>query len=144
MPLIYLHCPEDTFSATARNEMAEELTSLALQVEGLPDTPFVRSTCWIYMHEYAAASVYHGGNPSTTKVISLEVNVFEGGLDNLARQLLIERFTACIRKHAGIVPNERTPVYIIIRDVPETNWGVFGKTIRLKDLHQPPVDAKPI
>jgi phenylpyruvate tautomerase PptA (4-oxalocrotonate tautomerase family) len=144
MPLIYLHCPAETFTAAAKNDMAAELTTLALQVEGLPDTPFVRSTCWIYLHEYAATNVYHGGKPSTTKVISLEVNVFERGLDSVAKLLLIERFTACIRNHAGMALDERAPVYILIRDVPETDWGVFGKTISLKDLHQPPIDAKPI
>ena len=144
MPLIYLHCPVETFTDTAKNEMAKELTTLALQVERLPDTPFVRSTCWIYMHEYAASGVYHGGTPATSKVISLEVNVFKGGLDTVAKQLIIERFTACIKKNSEMAPDERGPVYIIIRDVPETNWGVFGKTITLDALHQPPADAKPI
>jgi phenylpyruvate tautomerase PptA (4-oxalocrotonate tautomerase family) len=144
MPLIYLHCPVETFSAAAKNKMAEELTTLALQVEGLPNTPFVRSTCWIYMHEYVAGSVYHGGAPAVSNVISLEVNVFKGGLATVAKQLLIERFTFCIKKHAMMVPHARAPVYIIIRDTPETDWGVFGKTIKLNDLHQPPIDAEPI
>jgi phenylpyruvate tautomerase PptA (4-oxalocrotonate tautomerase family) len=123
--------------------MAEELTTLALQVERLPDTASVRSTCWLYMHEYPVASVYHGGVPSVSNVISLEVNVFEGGLDNMAKQLLIKHFTACIQKHAQIRPDGFAPVYIIIRDVPETNWGVFGTTITLKDLHQPPITNRP-
>lgn len=144
MPLIYLHCPVETFSDAAKNEMAKELTTLALQVERLPDTPFVRSTCWIYMHEYAASGVYHGGTPATSKIIILEVNVFKGGLNTKAKQSLIERFTVCIKKHSGMAPDARGLVYIIIRDVPETDWGVFGKTITLDDLHQPPADAKPI
>lgn len=144
MPLMYLHCPTETFSTAAKNELASEQTTLALRVEGLPDTPFVRSTCWIYIQEYATASVYHGGTPTGTRVISLEVNAFAGGLDVAAKQLLIKNFTACIHKHASIAPDARAPVYILIRDVPDTNWGVFGKTITLQDLHHPSVDAKPI
>lgn len=144
MPKIYLNCPVETFSAQAKNDLAEELTTTALKVEGLPDTPFVRSTVWIYINEYPGANVYHGGISVGTKVISLEVNVFEGGLNVASKQLLIEKFTTCIRKHVKLKPDEPTPVYIVIRDVPESNWGVFGKTITLADLRNPPVDAKAI
>jgi len=144
MPKIYLNCPVETFSPRAKNELAEELTTIALNVEGLPDTPFVRSTCWIYMNEYPAANVYHRGVSGGTKVISLEVNAFEGGLDIASKQLLIEKFTISIRKHAGLKPDELAPVYIVIRDVPQANWGVFGKTITLADLRNPPADAKAI
>jgi phenylpyruvate tautomerase PptA (4-oxalocrotonate tautomerase family) len=79
-----------------------------------------------------------------TKVISLEVNAFEGGLDRLAKQLLIERFKTSFQKHAGLKPDKLAPVYIVIRDVPGSNWGVFGKTLALEDLRNPPADAKPI
>ncbi|MBS7564746.1 tautomerase family protein [Mucilaginibacter sp. Bleaf8] len=144
MPLMYLHFPAETFSAAAKNELAAELTTLALRVEGLPDTPFVRSTCWIYIQEYAMANVYQGGSSTETKVISLEVNAFAGGLDVAAKQLLIENLTACIHKHAAVVPDAPAPVYIIIRDVPDTNWGVSGKTIKLQDMRLPSVDVKPM
>ncbi len=144
MPKIYLNCPIESFSAPAKNDLAEELTTIALSVENLPDTPFVRSTVWIYINEYPAANVYHGGVPFGTKVISLEVNTFEGGLDKTAKQLLIEKFTTSIRKNAGIKPDELAPVYIVIREVSESNWGVFGKTITLAELRNPPADAKAI
>jgi phenylpyruvate tautomerase PptA (4-oxalocrotonate tautomerase family) len=80
MPLIYVSCPDATFSAAAKDALAEELTSLALAAERLAATPFVRSTVWIYFHEYPAATVYHGGKSAGTKVISLEVNAFQGGM----------------------------------------------------------------
>lgn len=144
MPKIYLNCPVETFTTMAKDDLAAELTTLALEVENLPNTPFVRSTVWIYINEYSAANVYHGGISEGTKVISLEVNAFEGGLDKQAKQLLIERFTTSVRKHAGLKPHELAPVYIVIRDVPESNWGVFGKTMTLEDLRNPPADAKAI
>ena len=144
MPKIYLNCPVETFTATAKDDLAAELTTLALEVENLPNTPFVRSTVWIYINEYPGANVYHGGMSVGTKVISLEVNAFEGGLDKQAKQMLIQKFTTSIRKHAGLKLDELAPVYIVIRDVPESNWGVFGKTITLTDLRNPPADAKPI
>ena len=144
MPLIYVNCPEATFSASSKDALAEELTSLALAIERLPDTPFVRSTVWIYLHEYPAATVYHGGKSAGTKVISLEVNAFQGGHDVASKQALIQKFTESIRRHAGITQGDLVPVYIIFRDVPESDWGVFGATITLKDLHNPPAGAAAI
>ena len=70
MPLIYVNCPENTFSGAAKDALAEELTSLALAIELLPDTPFVRSTVWIYIREYPVAAVYHGGKPAGTRSLA--------------------------------------------------------------------------
>jgi phenylpyruvate tautomerase PptA (4-oxalocrotonate tautomerase family) len=144
MPLIYVRCPDATFSAAAKDALAEELTSLALAAERLPATPFVRSTVWIYFHEYPAATVYHGGKSAGTKVISLEVNAFQGGHDAASKQLLIQQFTEAIRQQAGIAPDDLVPVYILFRDVPAADWGVFGATITLHDLYNPPASATAI
>jgi phenylpyruvate tautomerase PptA (4-oxalocrotonate tautomerase family) len=144
MPLIYLNCPKETFSAKAKNELAEHLTNIALEVEGLPKTPFVKSTVWIYFNEYPPENVYHGAVNTGTKVISLEINAFKGGLDVEQKKKIIEKFTESIRKHAEIKAKYRVPVYIIFRDVPESDWGVFGGTIRLEDLKNPPINAEVI
>lgn len=144
MPLIYVNCPENTFSEAAKDALAEELTIIALDTEQLPDTPYRRSTVWIYIHEYPAATVYHGGKSAGTKVISLEVNAFKGGHDNSSKKELIRQFTEAIRQHAGIAIDNLVPVYILLRDVPEADWGVFGATITLNDLHHPPAGATPI
>jgi phenylpyruvate tautomerase PptA (4-oxalocrotonate tautomerase family) len=141
MPLIYVNCPENTFSAAAKDALAEELTTLALAAEQLPDTPFVRSTVWIYIHEYPAATVYHGGKSAGTRVISLEVNAFSGGHDDASKQTLIQQFTEAIRHHTGLTKAALVPVYILFRDVPASNWGVFGTTITLHDLRHPPAEA---
>ena len=144
MPLIYFNCPEGTFNQKARTKMANELTEIALEVEKLPQTDFVRSTCWIYFHEYPKAAIYHGGSNKGANVISLEVNAFKGGLDKEQKQELITRFTNCIHKYNGLEKDAFSPVYIIFRDIEPRDWGVFGKTIQLADLHNPPADAKPI
>ena len=48
MPLIYVNCPENTFSSAAKDALADELTTIALTTERLPDTPYGRSKVWIY------------------------------------------------------------------------------------------------
>ncbi len=144
MPLIHVHYPAGTLSSAARDALAEDLSNIALDCEKLPASPFIKSTLWIYFNELPAEWVYHGGKPCRAKVISVEVNAFEGGLDESAKPALIERLTQAIRERADIPPENVTPVYIILRDVLATNWGVFGDTITLEDLRNPDPTAKPI
>lgn len=144
MPKIFINCPEGTFSATAKHELAADLTTIALHTENLPDMAYVRSTVWIYVNEYPEANVFHGGLSGGTKIISREVNAFKGGLDNGAKKILIEKFTSSVCKHAGIPGGDVAPVYILIRDIEASDWVIFGKTITLDDVRNPPAGAKPI
>ena len=144
MPKVFINYPEGTFSASALDALAGEITTIGRECEKLPDTPYVRSNIWVYAREYGAGKVYHGGNPLGTKVITLEVNVVAGALGDQSRTDLIARLTKAVGVHAGIPPQERVPVYIVIRDVPPPSWGMFGKQITLEGLHNPPADAKPV
>jgi phenylpyruvate tautomerase PptA (4-oxalocrotonate tautomerase family) len=149
VPLIFMHYPKGTFSQAALISLADEITTIGLDCEKLPNTAFVRSTTWIYANELPPSSVFVGGRPrgiedADTKVISIEVNVFEGGLGDAAMQALIERMTDTVRVHASTAPGQPTPVYILIREVAPTHWGVFGRRITLEALRNPPVDAEPL
>ena len=144
MPKVFINYPEGTFYGHALDALAEEITTTGLECEKLPDTTYVRSNIWVFAKEYPAERVYHGGKPRGTKVISLEVNVVEGALDADSRIELIARFTNIVGKRAGIPPQARVPVYIVIRDVPPQSWGMFGKPITLESLRNPPPDAKPV
>jgi len=144
MPKIYINYPEGAFPENAIDSLADEITNYAPEFEKLPDTPYVRSNIWIYAKEYAAKRVYHGGKAGGTKVISFEVNVIEGGLDAEAKKQFIAFLTDSVRKHAGIPPEERVPVFVLIRDVPAQNWGMFGKPVTLDALRNPPANATPV
>lgn len=144
MPLIYINYPEGTFPEGAIDALADDITTAGLECEELPNTPFVRSTTWIYATEFPAGRVYHGGKPGGTKVISFEVNVVDGGLDAEAKKKLIASITDSVRKHADIPADERVPAYVLIRDVPAQDWGLFGVPVVLDDLRNPPDDAKPV
>ena len=144
MPKLYINYPAGTFAENAIDSLAAEITAYAPSLEKLPDTPYVRSNIWIYAKEYAAERVYHGGKPGGTKIVSFEVNVIEGGLEAEAKKQLIEFLTKSVKKHAGIPPEERAPVFVLIRDVPAENWGMFGKPVSLDALRDPPVDAVPV
>ena len=140
MPLIYIHCPKDTFKAPVKNVMVEELTAIALQIEGLPDTDFVRSTAWTYIREYETGNMFKGGSPQQADGIAVEVNVFKGGLDFERKGRLMEAFTDIIQRYAA----NGAPVYVLVRENSTEDWGVLGKRITLEGLFNPPEDALPI
>lgn len=124
--------------------LAEALTVIALESEELPMEPFDKSTTWIYFGEYPPDRVYHGGRPGGTRVISLEINAFSGGLNRQAKLSIYKRFTEAIREHAGIATDARVPVYIVLREVDPENWGVFGGTTTIDALRTPHPDIPPI
>ncbi|MBL3656128.1 tautomerase family protein [Fulvivirga sediminis] len=119
--------------------MVEELTTIALKIEGLPDTDFVRSTAWTYIHEYEAENVFKGGRPQNANGITVEISVFKGGLDFDRKGKLIESFTHVIQKNT----QNRMPIYILIKEFETEDWGVLGKRITLDELFNP-THTKPI
>lgn len=141
MPLIYLNAPEGTFSDEARDALAQELTTIGLECEDLPQHPFDRSTCWIYFRDYPPGKVYHGGIPGGTKVIALEVNSFAGLPTTEGKRSLYKRYTEAIRKHAEIPQGDRVPVYVVVREVETRDWGVFGSTLTIDDVRTPHPDT---
>ncbi|WP_235036054.1 hypothetical protein [Curtobacterium sp. 18060] len=116
MPLIHISAPADVFHDRARDQLADDLTTLALTHEGLPLTPFVRSTTWIYFHEPASTHVYHGGSPGGTSVITVEISAFQGGLDRVKKRAIIRDTTDIVSHAAGFPADVPAPVYVIFRD----------------------------
>ncbi len=52
-------------------------------------SPFVKSTVWTYFKADAPDAVFMGHKPATMKIISLQVYVIEGGLDEDGKRKLI-------------------------------------------------------
>ena len=149
VPLIFMHYPKGTFSEAALNALADQVTTIALRCEKLPNTTFVRSTTWIYTNELPLSSVFVAGRrlgagAADPNVISMEIKVFAGGLDDGAKQDLIEQVTDSVKLHAGIEAGKRAPIYIILTEIDSANWGVFGSRVTLESLSNPPDDATPL
>lgn len=139
MPKMIVHAPEGTFDAAARQQIAAALTELGLTCEALPKSPFVKSTVWTYFNDYAADAVFMGGRPATVKIVSLQVYVIAGGLDEDAKRRLIEGATFILDRHPG--SGEHAPVYVVIHEIAERNWGIFGATADLEALRASAIDA---
>jgi phenylpyruvate tautomerase PptA (4-oxalocrotonate tautomerase family) len=144
MPLIHVHSPVGTFSDAARDALAEELTVTVRELEKLPMAQYNKSTTWVYFHDVPPSHVYHGGKPGGTNIIALEVNYFEGGLDEAAKRMLYQRFTQSIGKYGGMSGEARVPAYILLREMAPVNWGVFGATTKIEELRVPRPDEAPL
>lgn len=132
MPKIIVHAPAKALDVSARQAIAAELTNFALDCERLPPSPSVKSTVWTYFNIYDGDAVFMGAVPATLPIVSVQIFAIEGGLDAPAKKRLITGATEIIGRHIGIA--DRVPVYIVIHEIAEANWGVFGSNPDLAAL----------
>ena len=139
MPKLIIHSPAGTFDTADRRRVAEALMTLGLDCERLPHSPMVRSTVWTYFAEYQTDAVFMGDQPARLPVVTLQVYALAGGLDSAGKRTLIEGATEILnrRKDGSAV----APVYVVIHEVSEENWGIFGKQADLAALLASPPDA---
>jgi phenylpyruvate tautomerase PptA (4-oxalocrotonate tautomerase family) len=144
MPLMFLNYTEGTFTQDSRDKVVNELTRAGVHLENLPLTEYVLSTTWVYTREYPKETVYNGGKPVKNNFIGLEINVIQGGYSASTKRALIETTTDALEKYGNLPAGEPRRVYVVIREVSESNWGFDGKLIDLQDLRNPPTGLTPL
>ena len=138
MPKIIIHASDGTFDQKARAALATELTDFALDCEALPKSPFMKSTVWTYFSTYPADAVFMGGAQAYARIISAQMFVIAGGLDERAKKRLIKGATEILGRHSAAQGN--VPVYIVLQEIPEINWGFLGETADLNTMWASPSD----
>lgn len=142
MPKLIVHSPANTFGPAERQRVASALMELGLECEALPPSPMVRSTVWTYFAEYPADAVFMGDAPAWLPVVTLQIYVLRGGLDQDGKRKLIDGATAILdRRRDG---TSVAPVYVVIHEVAEEDWGIFGHQADLAALRASPLDAPSI
>ena len=136
MPKMFVYAPRGVFTTEARARVAAELTELGMACERLADTPAIRSGVWVFFAEHEPDAVFSGGKAASRPIIALLVNAIRGGLDDPARKRLIEEGTAIIGKYAAIGEGA-VPAYVAIQEIPEINWGMYGKQVDLSAMRAP-------
>jgi len=133
MPKLFIDSRQGTFTAKARLTVAAALTDLGIACERLADSPKVRAGVWVFFTEHEPDTMFSGGQVAPNPLIRLLVFALEGGLDAESKQKLIADATAILSEHAESTGDPVT-VYVVIREVPEVNWGMFGKQVSLAAL----------
>lgn len=142
MPKMMIHSPAGTFDAADRQRIACALMKLGLDCERLPHSPMVRSTVWTYFSEYPADAVFMGDEPARLPIVTLQIYALAGGLEDTGKRRFIEEATAILDRRCD--GNAVPPVYVVIQEVAEENWGIFGKQADLTTLRASASDAPAI
>lgn len=143
MPLITIHYPVGTFTQQSLDTLAAQISKDGGDLEKLADDPFIRSTTWVFAHEYDSAHVYHGGKPGGTKVVTVELSALQGGFDHSVKAELIKRVTHSVAE-AGNMVGDYLPIYVLIHEIPPQSWGFSGKPLSFEQLQNPPAGAQPL
>lgn len=133
MPKMFVHSRHGTFFPDARAEIASALTELGMACERLSDTPAVRKAVWVFFTEHASDAVFNGGQLASDPTTVLIVYALEGGLDEASRRRLIKDATSILGEHA-VDKVDPPPVFVVIREVPEIDWGMYGNAVSLATL----------
>jgi phenylpyruvate tautomerase PptA (4-oxalocrotonate tautomerase family) len=136
MPFVEVFVPKGALSGTQQAAIRQRLVAEVMDVEGAPDTPEARSISWLVMHEMDAWSV--GGHPVGSEeaprfVVRLAVPA--GSLDDVKRELMMARVNDLLVEIDGSDRLRRSPdAWVHINEVPEGNWGAFGRVVSLPDI----------
>jgi len=137
MPKLFVHTTEDTFTGEARARVAAALTDLGIACEHLIDVPRVRAGVWVFFTEHTSDSVFSGGQIAPNSMIALVAYALKGGLDDISKQRFIADATTILREEAGAI-GDQVPIYVVIREVSEADWGMYGKQVSLAALRASP------
>jgi phenylpyruvate tautomerase PptA (4-oxalocrotonate tautomerase family) len=134
MPKMFIHARQGTFTTQARARIAAELTHLGMACERLADTPQVRAGVWVYFIDHPADTVFRAGVAAREPIMSLKVYTIAGGLDAASKQRLITEATRILGEHSGTPDGQQVPAYVVALEVPQENWGMYGKQADLAAL----------
>ena len=136
MPLVEVFTPTGALEEEQRAEISRQLMAEMISMEGVPDTPAVRSISWVLWRDiddwWVGADKVSASDPRYV----VRVQTPEGSLEGSKRGEIVERVTAVIAK-AEPDPDRlmrETALWVIIDEVPEGNWGSHGRVIGWSDI----------
>jgi phenylpyruvate tautomerase PptA (4-oxalocrotonate tautomerase family) len=136
MPFVEVFVPKGALSRIQQEAIKQRLVAEVMVVEGAPDTPEARSISWLVMHEIDAWSV--GGHPvgsDEAPRFVVRIAVPAGSLDDEKRGLMMARVNDLLVEIDGSDRLRSAPdAWVHINEVPEGNWGAFGRVVSLPDI----------
>ena len=135
MPKLDVTLPDDALSPDARRELPEKLGATLLRWEGAPDTEFFRSITWAHLIELPAAAIRTPDGEAEPHAV-VEVTVPDGALSDRRKAGLVEEVTGDVLAATGWGDEAALRVWVLIREVPDGNWGAGKQIIRFEQLRE--------
>jgi phenylpyruvate tautomerase PptA (4-oxalocrotonate tautomerase family) len=131
MPMIDVTFVRGSLNDDAMGKMTDELVTVLLRAERVPDTPFLRDNTLVYLHPVEPAEQLVGGRRAGEPRYRVDLTVFEGAMSKERKEQLAADVHAAVCEAAGIDPAGARAyhVWTLIHEVPEGNWAGGGKIV---------------
>jgi phenylpyruvate tautomerase PptA (4-oxalocrotonate tautomerase family) len=144
VPMVELTTTKAALDDEAKQQLASELASIALEVEAGPAVDFsdddhMQALAWCFVNEQ---EVFAGGRVLDKPLYRITVTMPEGApglfgpFAGRGREKLIEKVTAAVLAADGSDNNmvEAHRVWVNLRFVDDGHWGVFGDVFAMRDI----------
>jgi phenylpyruvate tautomerase PptA (4-oxalocrotonate tautomerase family) len=135
MPKLDVTLPADALSPDARQELPEKLGATLLRWEGAPDTEFFRQITWAHLIELPREAIRTPDGEAEPHAV-VEISVPDGALSERRKAGLVEDVTEDILEATGWGDEAALRVWVLIREVPEGNWGAGKQIIHFEQLRE--------
>lgn len=121
MPMIDVYAVAGTFSDT--KELATELATTLMRIEGVPDIPMFRQNTAAFVHELAAgASSNVDGDAAHVRV---QVLTNAGALDRDKQVAVVAEFSRIVGEAAGDTATGEQ-AWVLLTEAVDGGWGLWG------------------
>ena len=144
MPMVELTTTKGALDDAAKQRLAAELSTIALELEAAPfadfgDAPHMQALSWCFVNEQ---EVFVGGRPHAKPIYRVTVTIPEGApgvfgpLAERGREKLVKRVTEAVLAAEG---SENTMVdahrvWVHLRQITNGHWAGFGEVVTLPEL----------
>ena len=144
MPMVELTTTPGALDDDAKQRLAGELATLALEIEAAPfadfgGDPHMQALSWCFVNEQ---DVFVGGQRHAKPIYRVTVTIPEGApgvfgpLAERGREKLVKRATAAVLAAEG---SEETMVdahrvWVHLRQIANGHWGAFGEVVTVTEL----------
>jgi phenylpyruvate tautomerase PptA (4-oxalocrotonate tautomerase family) len=143
MPMVELTTTKGALDDVAKQHLAAELSTIALELEAAPfadfgDDPHMQALSWCFVNEQ---EVFVGGRTHPKPIYRVTVTVPEGApgllgpLAERGREKLVERITAAVLEAEGSENTmvEAHRVWVHLREMTDGHWAGFGEIFTVAD-----------
>jgi phenylpyruvate tautomerase PptA (4-oxalocrotonate tautomerase family) len=121
MPMIDVYAATGTVPDTA--QLAQDLATAVMTVEGVPNIPMFRKNTAAFVHELPATALANVDGDST--YVRVQVLTNAGALDREKQIALVAKLTELVAAAAGD-PSLAERTWVLLTEAPDGGWGLWG------------------
>ncbi|HTW19222.1 MAG TPA: hypothetical protein VME70_03295 [Mycobacteriales bacterium] len=121
MPMIDVYAAAGTFADP--HQLAVDLASTLMKIEGVPDIPMFRQNTAAFVHELGAGSFANVDGDSAHVRVQVLTNA--GALDRTKQLAVVEQFTSLVASASGAADIAKR-TWVLLTEAADGGWGLWG------------------